>query len=135
MMSTILDKIADIQPLYTGHPCTLEQLEDAQRKLGITFPNSYANLLKKYGTISFYATEWNGLNTDSYLNVVFCTLEERKRYPAFPNNMFVLENIGIDGILTLCDEKGIIYSWQDGSCYKLSDSLSSYLDICIERNK
>ncbi|WP_373079046.1 SMI1/KNR4 family protein [Fusobacterium varium] len=132
-MSIIMEKILKIEKLYYSKGSTDLQIEDAQKKLEILFPKDYIEILKTYGAISFYGTEWTGLNVDEYIDVIACTLNARIYSKEFPAKMFVLEELGIENILILCDEEGNIYSWKGGEHKKIADSLVEYLEMCICR--
>lgn len=56
--------------------------------LGITFPDEFIDYVKEYGAISFYGTEWMGLNVDGYINVVDATKQERDINDDFPSDCF-----------------------------------------------
>ena len=133
-MSSIIEKIVGIKNLYHAKGCTLEQIKKAENELQITFPDEYKDIVEKYGAISFFGTEWTGLNVDDYLNVVVVTKQERGLNSAFPTDCFVLENHAIDGILVICNEKGEIFSCHYSNIEKIYDSISSYLDECIRRS-
>lgn len=134
-MSTIIEKISKIEKLYHAKGCTFKQIKEAQAELGITFPEDYMDIVKEYGAISFYGTEWTGLNVDDYLNVVFVTKQEREMNSSFPSDCFVLENQGIDGLIVICNEVGEVYSLQYSKIEKIHDSIAGYLDECIKRGK
>lgn len=134
-MSSIVEKIKKIDKLYHAKGCTFKQIKEAQEALGITFPEEYIDIVKEYGAISFYGTEWTGLNVDDYLNVVFVTKQEREMNSDFPTECFVLENQGIDGLIVICNEEGQVFSLQYSKVEKIHDSISSYLDECIKRGK
>lgn len=134
-MSLIIEKIGKIEKLYHAKGCAHKQIKEAQAELGITFPEEYLDIVKEYGAISFYGTEWTGLNVDDYLNVVSVTKQEREMNSAFPSDCFVLENQGIDGLIVICNEAGEIFSLQYSKIEKIHDSISSYLDECISRGK
>jgi len=134
-MSVIIDKIKNIPNLYCVQGCSTNQIHDAQIELGIDFPKEYADYVKEYGAISFYGTEWTGLNLDGYINVVNATKQERELNTAFPSDCFVLENQGIDGLITVMDKEGIIYSLQYDKKEFWCKSLVDYLDICTKRNE
>lgn len=133
-MSNIVGKIYMVDKLYHVQGCTTQQLEDAQHILGLEFPEEFVEYVREFGAISFYGTEWTGLNVEGYLNVVEVTKQERERNTLFPSDCFVLENQGIDGIITVINTKGHIFMVQYGNMIPLCDSLSDYLDICIMRN-
>lgn len=134
-MKGIVDKIKKIEKLYHAKGCTTRQLKEAQSELGIEFPEEFIDYVKEFGAISFYGTEWTGLNVDGYLNVVESTKQERELNSAFPTDCFVLENQAIDGAITAVDEKGHVYTVQYDKKISLCDSISEYLNICIARKK
>ena len=134
-MSNIVDKIKKIDNLYHVSGCTSEQLKSAEDVLRIKFPREVVEYGIEYGAISFYGTEWTGLNVEGYLTVVDSTMQERILNSLFPADCFVIENQGIDGILTVGNERGQIFSLQYENMKLLCDSLSEYLDICCQRRK
>lgn len=134
-MSAIIEKIKKIDKLYHAKGCTTKQIMEAQKELGLTFPDEYVDIIKEYGTISFYGTEWTGLNVDEYLNVVSVTKQEKEMNNAFPADCFVLENQGIDGLIVIANEAGQVFILQFSKIEKIHDSISSYLDECIGRKK
>lgn len=134
-MKGIVDKIKKFEKLYHAKGCTTRQLKEAQSELGIEFPEEFIDYVKEFGVISFYGTEWTGLNVDGYLNVVESTKQERELNSAFPTDCFVLENQAIDGVITAVDEKGHVYTIQYDKKNLLCDSISEYLNICIARKK
>ena len=54
---------------------------------------------------------------------------------SFPSDCFVLENQGIDGLIVICNEAGEVFNLQYSKIEKIHDSISSYLDECIQRIK
>ncbi|MCX4317907.1 MAG: SMI1/KNR4 family protein, partial [Lachnospiraceae bacterium] len=83
-MSAILEEIKEIPKLYHTTGCSAEQLTKAEAELGMTFPTEFREYVQKYGAISFYKTEWTGLQVEGYLNVIEATKQERELNPAFP---------------------------------------------------
>lgn len=134
-MNDLVKKIEKIPNLYSVKGCTNKQIKEAQNDLDIVFPEEYIDYMKKFGAISFYGTEWTGLNVNGHLNVVESTKQERKMNDTMPLKCYVIENQGIDGIITIADEEGKIYTLQYNKKEYLCDSLSDYLDICIARKK
>lgn len=133
---SIVEKIKNIPKLYHLKGCTDSQIEEAQKELNLKFPAEYVEYVKAYGAISFYGTEWTGLNVEGYLNVVETTKEEKDINKDFPNDCFVLENLGFENALTIVNTKGNIFTIQNGkSPVLVCNSLSEYLDICIKRKE
>lgn len=137
-MTKLISKIEEIikmPKVYHGKKSSGKEIQKAMEKLNIVFPEDYFEYLKNYGVISFYATEWTGLGIKGRLNVVEATLEERKLNPEFPKNLFVVENLAIEGIVIAADEQGQVYEIQGDKQNKICDSLVEYLDECIKRKK
>lgn len=134
-MSNIVEKIRKIDGLYHAKGCSLQQVNEAQSKLNITFPEEYIDYVREFGVVSFYGTEWTGLNVEGDLNVVEVTEQERSLNDRFPKECFVLENLGIDGVLIICNEKGQVFSIHFNEVKKICNSVSEYLDECIARKK
>ena len=63
-MASIVEKLNEIPQMYHAKGCTDEQIQNAEQALGISFPEDFQAYVKAYGAISFYATEWTGLNVD-----------------------------------------------------------------------
>lgn len=130
---SIVDEIKKIPNLYHAKGCTTSQIKDAQKALGIAFPDEFIDYVKEYGAISFYGTEWMGLDVDGYINVVDATKQERDINDDFPSDCFVLENQGIDGIIIAADEKGNVYSISYDKKELIYTSIVDYLHSCVDR--
>lgn len=133
MMVDIVNKINKIEKLFYAKGCTDEQVKTAEKKLGFSLPMEYVQYVKAFGAISFYATEWTGLNVGGRINVVDVTEQERKINSDFPKDCFVLENQGIDGIIIVADTDGKVFSVQYDKKELICDSISDYLEQCISR--
>ena len=131
-----IEKIKKIEDLDINQKggASDEQIERAEKRLNLKFSKEYIEYVKEFGAIGFFETEWSGLNIDGYLNVVNMTEEERALNEFFPKKYFVIENIGVDRMLIISNEKGEIYTIQYDKIKFLCDSLSEYLDICLEKN-
>ena len=132
-MSAILEEIKEIPKLYHTTGCSAEQLTKAEAELGMTFPTEFREYVQKYGAISFYKTEWTGLQVEGYLNVIEATKQERELNPAFPRDCFVLENLGIEGLIVAVDKAGQVWEIQGEEKQLLCNSLREYLKQCRER--
>lgn len=134
-MANIIDKMKAIPDLSAIKGCTPEQIKEAQAELNVLFPDEYVSYVKEFGCIDFGATEWTGLNIKGRLNTVDATKQEMDVNPDFPKGFFVLENLGIDAKRIIVNEKGEVYILQYETVTHLCDSISDYLDMCIEKNK
>ena len=132
-MSNIINRIKSIKHVEFSKGATKEQIRDAEKTLQLKFSKDYSDYLNVFGCISFFGTEWTGLNGADYLNVINATVAARETYSDFPINMFIIEDLGFDGYLILSNSKGAIFEWQYGNCTKIHNSLEDYLNECLER--
>lgn len=133
---SIVEKIKKIKNLdkNLNGGASEEQIERAEKKLSLRFSKEYKEYVKEFGMISFYGTEWSGLNIDGYFNVVNMTEDEKALNEVFPEKYFAIENLAVDGIIIISNEEGKIYSIQYDKKELICNSLSEYLDICLKRN-
>lgn len=131
----IVEQLQEIPNLYHAQGCTRGQVLEAQKELGIIFPDEFVDYVREFGAISFAGTEWTGLNVDGYLNVVNATKQERNLNATFPRNCFVIENQGIEGLITVVDGAGSVYGVHYEKKDLICHSLSEYLRLCLARAK
>lgn len=109
-------------------PVSMEQIVKAEKELGVSFAKDYIEYVKKYGAISARGIELTGVTDCERLSVVSVTKKERSMNPNIPANMYVIENLAIDGVLALQDETGKVYTViPKGSLSPLCSSLSKYI--------
>ena len=76
-----------------------------------------------------YGHELTGICDKKRLDVVRNTREERELNPFVPDDWYVLENAGIDGIIIWQDKTGRIYqTMPNGQKEYIANSLAEYLD-------
>ena len=133
---SIVEKIKKIKNLdkNPNGGANEEQIERAEKRLSLRFSKEYKEYVKEFGMISFYGTEWSGLNIDGYFNVVNMTEDEKALNEVFPEKYFAIENLAVDGVIIISNEEGKIYSIQYDKKELICNSLSEYLDICLKRN-
>ena len=133
-MTDIISKINEIEDLDNLEGVSDEEIAEAEKTLGLIFAEEYREILLNFGCISFCGHDWTGLGFDEEGNVIDETKRERELNKAFPANMFVLENAGIDGIIIASDETGVVYKVKYDECTKLCDSISEYIDWCLNED-
>ena len=107
----------------------MEEIIKAEKELGVNFADDYIQYVNKYGVISARGIELTGVTTHERLSVVSVTKKERSTNPNIPANMYVIENIAVDGIVALQDETGKVYTITPNSKPKLIyNSLSQYVE-------
>lgn len=132
-MSKVIDMVNSIKGVRYIGGCSEGDIQRAEKLLRLKFPNEYREYMLEFGSITFKGVELTGLNITGHLNVIDATLQERKFNPDFPKNIFIIENLGIDSIFIVGDEKGSIYKLQYDKMIKISSSFTEYLQRCKYR--
>lgn len=111
---------------------TKDRIEESQKELGVKFSSDYYTYLQNYGCASFYGHELTGICNFPRLNVVDVTIEERASNSQVPQNLYVVEEANIDGMVIWQSASGEIYQSLPGKeLKKIANSLSDYIDQCI----
>ena len=128
-MKDIIQIISNLKDMRFIKPAYMEQIIEAEKELGVSFADDYTKYVEKYGVISARGIELTGVTTHERLSVVSVTKKERNMNSNIPANMYVIENIAIDGIIALQDETGKVYTITPNGNPKLSyNSLSEYVE-------
>lgn len=128
-MKDIIRIISNLEDMRFIKPTSMEQIIEAEKELGVSFADDYTKYVEKYGVISARGIELTGVTTHERLSVVSVTKKERNMNSNIPANMYVIENIAIDGIIALQDETGKVYTITPNGTPKLSyNSLSEYVE-------
>mgnify|MGYP002520733795 CR=1 FL=1 len=126
----INDTLNKLRNIVTGIRTSDDQIEQAEKELGLKFAPEYIRYVKRFGVFSASSIELTGITDIDRLNVVSATKRERKLNSKIPNDMYVIENLAIDGFVVLQDAFGIIY--YISPCYKpkkMFESLEEYVEI------
>ncbi len=124
-MSDLINYIEQQKKRFTGKVETLK-ISEAESLLSLKISEEYKEVLEKYGSLMINGEEFLGLGDDS--DIVSETLMARKEDTTLPSNLYVIENMHIDGFLLLQDENGVVYSYSSGlSIKRINNNLLDYL--------
>lgn len=127
-MEQIIRLISDLEDMRHLMPASAAQVREAERALGLRFAPDYAAYVQTYGAISARGIELTGVTRHQRLSVAVVTQQERALNPLLPRHMYVIENIGIDGLLALQEESGRVYTIAPNQPPQpLCDSLCDYV--------
>lgn len=127
-MSKIVEIINNLPDLLSLKPATDIDIKDAEIQLRVSFNEEYREYLLAFGAIMADGIELTGIAKSAHRNVVNQTKQERELNPKVPNNMYVVENTGVDGIVIWQETNGGIYqSSPNVEPKKVADSLLEYL--------
>lgn len=132
-MNKVIEKFSKIKGLKALGGCSEEEIQVAEKTLGLVFPREYKDYLLGYGTVRFNGVELCGLNVTGYLNVIEATEQEKSVNNSFPEKMFVIEDLGVDAKLIVGDERGNIYLLQRDKKRLMCDSFLDYVEKCMYR--
>ena len=103
------------------------EIAEAEKELGIKFAKDYHEYLKKIGLACFAGHELTGLTNTDRLNVVSVTKELRKQSEEICALWYVVEDVGLDGIIIWQNSDGVLYATAPNTNAKMvADSLSEY---------
>lgn len=128
-MSRIIEVIEKLPDLITLKPVGAKAVENIEIELALRFAEEYKEYLQKFGAVMADNVELTGAAKSKSRNVVSVTKREWGANPLIQHTMYVVENIGIEGIIIWQDTSGNIYqSRPNHPADKIADSLADYLE-------
>ena len=95
--------------LLQGKPVSDSAITECEQKLSVKFSDDYKECVRQYGALSYYGHELSGVVSSPRLNVVEVTKEERETNSGLPDNWYVIEQTGMDGIVIWQTESGEVF--------------------------
>ena len=86
-----------------------KQIKAVEQELGLNFSKEYKEFLKEYGAACANGHEFLGICDSKRLNIVEGTVKARKKNGNIPENLYLIEDIGIDRILIWQNATGKMY--------------------------
>lgn len=128
-MGKFVDKLATMQSFRKRKAISKEQIKNAEVSLELEFSKEYKDYLAECGVASIYGHEFTGICNSARLDVVTVTWEERNNNQKIPNDLYVVEQIDIDGIVIWQSKSGVIYQSQPNmKPVQICDSLYEYIE-------
>ena len=127
-MDKLISRIEQLQGLRFTGGVSSEDISDAETLLNLTFAEDYKLYLSKFGQIEAEGIELSGLSNKRLTSVVVLTQDERKML-SIPPKHYVIENVGIDGLIYSQDATGTVYQLlPNRPIVKAADSLLQYIE-------
>lgn len=124
----IIDIIKSLENMISTGAASEEDILEAEKELGVSFAEEYKVVLAEFGSILADEIELVGIAKSQNRNVIAVTKRERECNVLVPKNLYVVENLGIDGIIIWQDEKGAIYqSSPNKKPERVYNSLAEYI--------
>lgn len=125
---SISDQLSLLPGFVGGRGADVSSVEDAQKILGLLFSADYRSYLLAFGTMLCEGHELTGISSSARVDVVSVTQRARELEPQVPDDLYVIEDAAIDGILIWQDRKGTVWQTLPGRCpERIADSLIDYL--------
>lgn len=129
-MTEIVSKLQSMRSFRMGAAASMKAITAAEESLGLLFSDEYRDYISAFGAASVYGHELTGICTSRRLHVVDVTIAEREYNPSVPNDLYVIEQAHIDGIVVWQSSDGTVYqSMPNEVPVKLCDSLCEYVDL------
>ena len=127
-MDKLISRIEQLQGLRFTGGVSSEDISDAETLLNLTFAEDYKLYLSKFGQIEAEGIELSGISNKRLTSVVVLTQDERKML-SIPPKHYVIENVGIDGLIYSQDDTGAVYQLlPNRPIIKVADSLLQYIE-------
>lgn len=127
-MDKLISRIEQLQGLRFTGGVSPEDISDAEALLNLTFAEDYKLYLSKFGQVEAEGIELSGLSNKRLTSVVILTQKERKML-SIPPKHYVIENVGIDGLIYSQDATGAVYQLlPNRPVVKVADSLLQYIE-------
>lgn len=126
----IIELINSLENVIIAGPVSNKEIKEAEKELGLSFSNEYKTFLSKFGKILADGIEIVGITPKNpkSKNVVTITKREWEYNPLVPKNLYVVENVGIEGIIIWQDKNGAIYqSSPNKKPKKINNNLVEYI--------
>jgi hypothetical protein len=129
-MSKITETIKALPGLHVLEP-TLQIEEDilkAQEELELRFAEEYKEYVCAYGAVNCNKAELTGISKEAENDVVDITFMNRDTNPDVPDDLYVIEDTAIGGIVYWQDASGTVYLTEyDGPPEIVASSLVEFL--------
>ena len=130
-------EVIKLMPDYIGsNGRSEEEIKDAEIALGVSFANDYREYLEEIGLACFDGHELTGLTKTARLNVIDVTKEYREALGNMVSSWYVVEEVGLDGIIIWQSSDGVVYATMSNSkSLKIAESLVEYISAKTECEK
>ena len=96
--------------------------------MSLTLADDYKDYISTFGAILTDDIELTGFSKSKNRNVVDVTVREHQYNKLVSSNLYVIENLAVDGIIIWQDENGIIYEPSPNNKEKkIANSLYDYI--------
>lgn len=129
-MSRITETIKNMPDFYSEKDVSSSEIEKAENVLGLRFAHDFRECLNEYGAVSLGCHDFTGFSADANLDIVYVT-EKCRHKNEVSDDLYVIEESNIDGIVVWQDANGVVY--KTTPCSNPEKIADSFLDYISER--
>ena len=123
-----VDRLKQYPDLVFSGGVDFDLIESAEKSLSLKFADEYKEYLFTFGTATCSGYEFTGIVHDQRINVVDVTTRLKPR-ATIPPNLYVVEEVHVDGLVIWQNEIGEVFQTLPSSePLKIADSLADYID-------
>lgn len=127
---SIIEKLPEMQYFFSASE---EDVFKAEKELNLVFADEYKKYLLAFGAVQSDIIAISGIIDDYDYNVVNLTKRLKLSNKNIPDNFYVIEDVGVDGLVIWQSSDGTIYqSIPNSKPVKIFGSLSEFLNYQIE---
>ncbi len=108
-MKKFKDIVREYEDFVSLGEVSESEIKAAETELGIEFDSEYKAFIKAYGAASANAHEFMGICKSKRLNIIAGTSKARKQNANVPDDLYLIEDVGVDKILTWQNKKGELF--------------------------
>lgn len=128
-MSELIELMRCKNNFYTEKGVSIAEIEQAEKSLCIKFATDFNEYLQEFGAVSYGGHELTGFSSDKNLCVVEATQKNWRKHNV-AQNLYVIEETHIDGVVIWQDESGHVYQTSPASQpIKIANSLLEYIRL------
>lgn len=132
-MKTIIQIIEQLPEMKYTSPASLEEIKNAEMALNLVFAEEYKDYLMTFGLAWSDIIVLSGIIDDEEYSVVELTKEIKSMQPEIPDDFYVIEDVGVDGLVIWQNATGTIFqSIPNHAPVKIFDSLVDFLKYQME---
>ena len=120
--------IKSTEEAFYGTGASEDDIKNAQERLRLQFSDDYIEYLKLYGAAMVNGHSLTGISNSKQLDVVENTLREKKIDNRISDDLYVIENTTMDGIIIWQTKNRMIYESSFTGIRIICKSLSDYLE-------
>lgn len=127
-MKDIIEQLNSMPDALLGKGSTEAAIASAEEILGVKFAKDFRKYLLEVGIAAADGKEFTGLGNARRTHVVEVTKVNRDRGPDALKAMYVIEEVGIDGIVVWQNSQGEVFETAfDSEPKKVAESFADYL--------